>query len=67
MKIWFLAYANNMVLVAKNRKTLVDIMKTLKDFLKKKGLRLNTDKTKWWCLTRKEEKKRRFGSGMGKS
>lgn len=43
-RIWLLAYANDMMLVAKNRVALIDMLDTLKLFLKKRALELNVDK-----------------------
>lgn len=37
---------DDMVLVAKNREALLDMMSTLKRFLRERALELNTDKTK---------------------
>ncbi|XP_071582471.1 uncharacterized protein [Temnothorax nylanderi] len=46
VRVWSLAYADDMVLVAKNRKALLDMMSMLKRFLKERKLELNTEKTK---------------------
>lgn len=41
-----IAYADDMVLVAKNREGLMDMMNTFRKVLKIKDLELNSDKTK---------------------
>lgn len=45
-RIWTLAYADDMVLLAKNREALMDMMNTLKRFLKERELILSVEKTK---------------------
>lgn len=48
-RVWFgvsLAYADDMVLLAKNKEALDDMMDTLKRFLKDRKLELSTEKTK---------------------
>lgn len=45
-RIWSLAYADDLVLVAKNREALLDMMDTLRRFTKERKLILNTEKTK---------------------
>ncbi|XP_024891452.1 trichohyalin-like [Temnothorax curvispinosus] len=46
VRVWSLAYADDMVLVAKNREALLDMMSMLKKFLKERKLELSTEKTK---------------------
>lgn len=46
VRIWSLAYADDMVMIARNRKALMDVIDTLRKFLKRRRLKLNTDKTK---------------------
>jgi len=43
-RIWNLAYADDIMLLAKNREVLLDMMQTLKVFLKDRGIALNTEK-----------------------
>ena len=45
-RVWSLAYADDMVLLAKNKEALDDMMDTLKRFLKDRKLDLSTEKTK---------------------
>ena len=56
-RIWSLAYADDMVLLAKNRVGLMDMMDTLRRFLKEKGLELNIDKTKVMIFNRNGKEK----------
>lgn len=46
LRIWSLAYADDIVLLAKNRVALLDMMETLKKFLNSRRMILSTDKTK---------------------
>lgn len=46
VRIWYLAYADDMVMIARNRKASMDVIDTLRKFLKRRRLELNTDKTK---------------------
>lgn len=46
VRIWSLAYADDMVMIARNRKALIDVIDTLRKFLKRRRLELNTYKTK---------------------
>lgn len=59
-RIWTLAYADDMVIMAKNRETLLDMMymNTLRKYLKEKGLILNTEKTKVLVFNRKRKEKK---------
>lgn len=45
-RIWLLAYADDIVLLAKNKEALEDMMQTLKRFLKDRKMILCTEKTK---------------------
>lgn len=45
-RIWSLAYADDLVLMAKNREALRDMLDTLRKFLKDRKLVLNVNKTK---------------------
>lgn len=45
-RIWSLVYADDMVLVAKNKDALKDMLKALKRFLKDRKLELNAEQTK---------------------
>lgn len=56
--IWSLACADDIVLVAKNRKALTDMMDTLKIFLKERALELNIDKTNFMVFNKKGKEKR---------
>jgi len=45
-RLWSLAYADDVVLIAKNREALEDMIDMLKRFLKDRKLELNVEKTK---------------------
>ena len=55
-RIWSLAYADDMVLVAKNREALLSMMGVFKDFVKDRGLAVNTEKTKVLVFNKKGKK-----------
>lgn len=57
-RIWSLAYADDMVLVAKNREALKEMLSVLKRFLKDRDLVLNVEKTKVLVFNRKKKEKR---------
>lgn len=56
-RIWLLAYADDMIILAKNREGLMDIIDTLKKVLKDKELVLNTEKTKVIAFNRSGKEK----------
>lgn len=58
VRIWSLAYADNVVLVAKNREVLINIMDILKLFLKERALELNVSKTKVMVFNKKEKERK---------
>jgi len=61
-RVWNLAYADDIVLLAKNREALLDMMLTLKFFFKDRGMELNTEKSKILIFNRKSwEKTERYG------
>lgn len=47
-RVWFFAYADDIVLLAKNKEALEDMMGTMKRFLKERDmiLTISTDKTR---------------------
>lgn len=60
-RIWTLSYADDMVLVAKNKEALEDMMGTLRKFLKNRNLELNVEKTKIVVFNRgRNEKKEKW-------
>lgn len=63
VRVWSLAFADDMVLVAKNRKALLDMMSTLKRLLRERELELNTDKTKVLVFNNKGKKKKSMEMG----
>lgn len=58
MRIWSLAYADNMVCVAKNKEALKDMMGMLRRFLKARKLELCAGKTKIVVFNRKKREKK---------
>jgi len=57
-RIWSLAYADDLVLVAYNREALQDMISTLKKFLEGRKLELCKEKTKI-VMSRRRERKRK--------
>jgi len=55
-RIWSLAYADDIVLVANNREAMQDMMSTFRRFLAERKLELCADKTKMLVFNRKERK-----------
>lgn len=60
VRIWSLTYAEDMVTIARNRKALIDVIDTLRKFLKRRKLKLNTDKIKV-VVFHKSKRKRNEG------
>lgn len=60
-RIWSLAYADDMVLLVKNREALLGMMEAFKSFCKDRGLILNTEKTKLLIFNKKEKEAWRWG------
>jgi len=54
-RIWSLAYADNIVLIANNREAMQDKMSTFKHFLAERKLELCADKTKVLVFNRKKK------------
>lgn len=54
-RIWSLAYADDLVLLTKNEKSMKEMMKRTERYLKEKKLQLNAKQSKMVCL-RKGEK-----------
>jgi len=60
-RVWNLAYADDLVILAKNREAMLDMLQTLKRFLKERDMELNTEKSKMLVFNRKrKEKKERW-------
>ena len=57
-------YADDIVLFAKNRKVLQDMIGSFRRFLEEKKLELCTEKLRYWYVIREEEKK--YGNGVKK-
>lgn len=58
-KIWTLAYADDMVLIAKERKELKEMMRRLEKYLDRRKLELNADKTKVLTFKKGRGKKKK--------
>ena len=57
IRIWSLAYADDMALVAENREALIDMMATMRRFFKERESVLSTEKTKVMVFGRKGREK----------
>jgi len=53
-----LAYADDVILIAKNRDAMLDMMSILKEFLRERRLDLNVDKSKILVFNRKSKDKK---------
>lgn len=58
-RLWSLAYADDLVILAKNEKGMKEMMKRMEKYLKRKRLQLNTDKSKMVCFKRGGEEGKR--------
>jgi len=58
IRIWNLAYADDIVLLAKNRIALTDMMDNFRRFLKNKEIELSVNKTRIMIFNRKEKEKK---------
>jgi len=58
MRIWELAYADDIVLLARNKVALEDIMLTFGRFLKETKLELNVEKSKIMVFNRKKRERK---------
>lgn len=56
-RIWSLAYADDLVIIAKNRVALLDMMDTLRRFLRARELTLSSEKSKVLVFNRKGREK----------
>jgi mannose/fructose/N-acetylgalactosamine-specific phosphotransferase system component IIB len=53
-KVWSLALANNLVIVAKSEREMKEMMKSLTKYVRKKKLELNVEKTKMMVFNKKK-------------
>lgn len=51
-RIWTLAYADDLVMLAKSEEGMKEMLKRMERFLKRKKLQLNTEKSKMVCFKR---------------
>lgn len=66
-RVWLLTYADDMVLVAKNRVALIDMMETLRIFLQERCLKLNVAKIKVMMFNKEENAKKKKWQWKGKN
>jgi mannose/fructose/N-acetylgalactosamine-specific phosphotransferase system component IIB len=55
-KVWSLALANNLVIVAKSEREMKEMMKSLRKYVRNKKLELNVEKTKMMVFNKKKWK-----------
>lgn len=65
-RIWSLAYADDMVLLAKNREALIGMMEAFKSFCRDRGLTVNTEKTKILIFNKRGRKRKIIWKWGGK-
>jgi len=58
-RIWTLAYADDLVLLAKNEESMKEIMRRLKRYLRDKNLQLNAENSKMLCFRKGGGRRRR--------
>jgi len=58
-KIWTLAYADDLVLLAKNEESMKETMKRLDRYLRNKYLQVNAEKSKMLCFRKGGGRRRR--------
>jgi len=58
-RIWTLAYADDLILLAKNEESMKEIMRRLERYLRDNNLQLNTEKSKMLCFRKGGGKIRR--------
>jgi len=66
MRIWELAYADDVVLLARNKVALEDMMRTTAKFLKERKLELNAEKSKIMVFNRKKRERKEVWKWKGK-
>jgi len=57
--IWILAYADDLVLLAKNEESMKETMERLERYLRNKNLQLNVEKSKMLCFRKGGGRRRR--------
>lgn len=65
-RVWSLAYADDMVLLAEGREALEDMIGTMRKFFKKRDLILSTEKTKVMVFGKKKKEKKEKWMWEGK-
>lgn len=64
-RIWLIMYADDIVLVAKNRNAMLDMTDRLKRFLKQRKLVMCVEKTKMLVFNRKRKEKKEMEMRKG--
>jgi hypothetical protein len=64
-KVWSLAFADDMVIVAKSEREMKEMMKNLGKYVRKKKLEVNVEKTKMMVFNNRKRKSE-GASGSGK-
>jgi len=62
-RIWNLAYADDIVLLAMNKKAMEDMLVTFGNFVKARKLELSVERAKVWFLIEGGMRGRRYGNG----
>lgn len=65
IKVWTMAYADDIVVLAKDRKALCDMMDTLRRFLRERKLELCVKKTKMMVFNKKGRGKKKIWKWQG--
>jgi ribosomal silencing factor RsfS len=55
-KVWSLAFADDMVIVAKSEREMKEIMRNLEKYVRKKKLEVNVEKTKMMVFNKRKRK-----------
>jgi predicted GTPase len=55
-KVWSLAFADDMVIVAKSEREMKEMMRNLEKYVRKKKLEVNVEKTKMMVFSKRKRK-----------
>jgi predicted GTPase len=55
-KVWSLAFADDMVIVAKSERQMKEMMRNLEKYVRKKNLEVNVEKTKMMVFNKRKRK-----------
>jgi len=59
-RIWTFVYADDLVLLAKHKESMKEIMRSLERYLREKNLQLDAEKSKLLCFRKGRERRRRI-------